>query len=45
MASHMFLQVEVILTCKLVITKVKYNMDVVQLFFVVALFLDGEGEC
>lgn len=40
--SHTFLQVEIILTCKLVITKVKYDMYFVQLFFVVVF--EGEGK-
>lgn len=41
--SHVFLQVEIILTSKLVIRKVKYDVYSVQLFFVVVLFLSWGG--
>ena len=41
--SHVFLQVEIILTSKLVIRKVKYDVYSVQLCFVVVLFLSWGG--
>ena len=39
----MFLQVEIILTSKLVIRKVKYDVYSVQLFFVVVFFFFWGG--